>query len=67
MAHDPALIKLRRLHVGEVQLQARQLQVDLTTLKAKGRRQRRLKPLWEYGYRHCFGLGEDETLLGLAR
>ncbi len=40
---------------------------DLETLEAKGLLSGSAEPLREFGYRYCFGLGDDETLLSLAR
>ena len=40
---------------------------DLETLKAKGLLSGSVEPLREFGYRYCFGLGDNETLLSLAR
>jgi hypothetical protein len=40
---------------------------DLETLKAQGLLSGEVEPLRQFGYRYCFGLGEDETLLSLAR
>ena len=55
------------IYVGEFNYRLGSFKWDLKTLKAKGRLSGDIKPLWECGYRHCFGLGEDETLPGLAR
>ena len=55
------------LFVGEFNYRLGGFRWDLKTLKAKGLLSGHIKPLLELGYRHCFGLGEDETLLSLAR
>ena len=55
------------LFVGEFNYRLGGVRWDLKTLKAKGLLSGHIKPLFELGYRHCFGLGEDETLLSLAR
>ena len=55
------------IYVGEFNYRLGSFKWDLTTLKAKGLLSGDIKPLWEFGYRYCFGLGEHETLLSLAR
>jgi hypothetical protein len=55
------------IHIGKFNYKLGKLKWDLERLSEKGLLSGEVKPLWELGYRHCFGLDEDETLLGLAR
>lgn len=55
------------IYLGEFNYKLGGARWDLETLKMQGLLSGKVEPLWEFGYRHCFGLGEDETLLSLAR
>ena len=55
------------IYVGGFNYRLGAIRWDLETLKAKGLLSGKVEPLREFGYRYCFGLGEDETLLSLAR
>ena len=55
------------IYVGGFNHRLGAIRWDLETLKAKGLLSGKVEPLREFGYRYCFGLGEDETLLSLAR
>jgi hypothetical protein len=57
----------RPIYLGDFNYRLGGVRWDLETLKAQGLLSGEVEPLRRFGYRYCFGLGEDETLLSLAR
>ncbi len=55
------------IYVGGFNYRLGAIRWDLETLQAKGLLSGSVEPLRQFGYRYCFGLSDDETLLSLAR
>jgi hypothetical protein len=57
----------RPIYFGEFNYKLGAIRWDLETLKARDLLAGEVEPLRGLGYRYCLGLGQDETLLNLAR
>ena len=55
------------IYIGAFNYRLGAVKWDLETLQGKGLLSGSFKPLREFGYHYCYGLGQDETLLSLAR
>jgi hypothetical protein len=55
------------IYIGALHYRLGAIRRDLETLEAKGLLSGHIEPLRKFGYRYCFGLAEDETLLSLAK